>query len=184
MKPNMLRWLRWIVPVVALAALCLPATAQASPATPASHARTLSCVTGEGCQWQMYNNQGWCIADPSAGGSGTAVVEWGCQDHYWFEWAAIPVTPNGAYELVVNGLCLTDPNLDDNVRLTVTTCDNGNDQVWSPYALGGGDVSWYEPWTNAPETVTDDFGTLKDGAWVVAQPSLLDNAQQTTGIRY
>lgn len=74
-----------------------------------------------------------------------------------------------------NDLCIDDAGGGDNVRLPVETCSVVGGQSWDSTSTDPG-IGGYCIWQNAigisdgtaPEDITDDYGDLGDGDWVIA----------------
>jgi hypothetical protein len=94
-----------------------------------------------------------CLADPSAGPSGTGLVLWGCQNNYWFAFTERP-TPyhGGGFTYVqlemansswgLSGLCIDMHAGAGNQQLRIWNCNGTNSQAFAAGQGVGPNRSW------------------------------------------
>ena len=127
-------------------------------------------------EWPYAASNSWCVY------SGSAVGDYAILDpcnssskaDFWTygTWGGTTKWSSDGYLKNEQGnLCIDDPTGEDNVRLPVETCAAVGGQAFNVYLPQSYDDSWeYLNQIAEKESITLDYGTVKDGAWIVSNP--------------
>ena len=115
------------------------------------------------------DNTSYCIQAVTPN-SGSSLVLEQCNTANDLQYFNFSLTTNGeAYAITdYSGYCLDDPSGADNVRINMIPCSGNDNLTWLPENGIGNENQWQCLAGLGFEDITDDYGTVKDGAWIIA----------------
>jgi hypothetical protein len=115
------------------------------------------------------DNTSYCIQAVTPN-SGSSLVLEQCNTANDLQYFNFTLTTNGeAYAITdYSGYCLDDPSAADNVRINMIPCNGNNNMLWYHSKRDSDNAYQWQCMAASNEYITDDYGTVKDGAWIIA----------------